>query len=359
MARQGLKITVIAPLTLHMAWRGKDPFYKTELTGGCLDIDLFRPRFLSVSNKQIFLWNTALIGFQSFCRAVGRVLKDRIVPRPNALYGHFLYLGGAAATRFGVAMGIPSFTMVGEGQLCSVKSFGFDRARRHFSHTTGFMPNSSCLARLLVDQLGVSKEQIGVFPNGINHRVFFPRDKFAMRSALGLPHDRFLVICVGHQDLQKGPVRVGEAIAGLEGVNGVFLGSGPNPPVAENIIYNDQVPHERIPEWLSAADAFVLPSTYEGSCNAALEAMSCGLPIVASRGDFNDDILNDLVSIRVDPLDVSAIRSAIIYLRDYPERRMQMGCAALKWSAKFDTDLRTQRMLEFMSERINGESEKE
>jgi glycosyltransferase involved in cell wall biosynthesis len=268
--------------------------------------------------------------------------------------GHFLYLGGAAATRLGAAMGIPAFPMVGEGQLNSVEDFGLERARRHFSAATAFLPNSSCLARPLEENLGVSQERIRVFPNGINHRVFFARDKRAMRNALGLPQDRFLVICVGHQDLQKGPVRVGEAIGGLEGVRGVFLGAGPNPPQAENILFNKPVPHERVPEWLSAADVFVLPSTYEGCCNAALEAMACGLPVISSIGEFNDDILNERVSIRVDPLDVSAIRSAIICLRDNPRMRDEMRRGALEWSARFDVDRRAQDILRFMEERIVG-----
>jgi glycosyltransferase involved in cell wall biosynthesis len=250
-------------------------------------------------------------------------------------------------------MGIPSFPMVGDGQLNSVRPFGLARARRHFSEATAFLPNSSAIARLLQDEMGVSEDRIGVFPNGIDHRVFFARDRMAMRAARGLPQDRFLVICVGHQDEQKGPCRVGEAIRGLAGVSGIFLGSGPNPPRADNIVFNAPVPHAQVPEWLSAADALVLPSTYEGSCNAALEAMACGLPVISSEGAFNDDILNPEVSIRVDPMDVAAIRAAIIRLRDNPDLRAKMGRAALRWSERFDVDQRARAVLAFMERRVH------
>lgn len=347
-------MTVIAPLALHLAWRGRDSFREVEQTNDGFKIDVFRPRYLSASRLQVLKWNTCQIGLESFCMAVRRVLRHMIKPRPDAFYGHFLYLGGAAATRFGLEMGIPSFVMVGEGELCSVEGFGIERALREFADTTAFLPNSSYLARLLREELGVSADRIGIFPNGINHRLFFPRDKMAMRKKLGLPQDRFLVVCVGHQDIQKGPVRVGEAIRGLEGVSGIFLGNGPNPPQADNILFNEPVQHERVSEWLSAADLFVLPSTFEGCCNSVLEAMSCGLPVISSIGEFNDDILTPDVSIRTDPLDVPAIRQSIIRIRDDAALRVRMPLAALKWADNFDIDNRARRMLEFMAERISN-----
>lgn len=79
--------------------------------------------------------------------------------------------------------------------------------------------------------------------------------------------------------------------------------------------------------------------------------MACGLPIISSIGEFNDDLLDDSMSIRVDPLDVPAIRRAIIKLRDHPERRANMAEAAQKRSRAFDVNERAHRMLAFMQER--------
>lgn len=347
LARQGVKVTVIAPLAIHLAWRGGDPLYEVEVTANGEGVEVFRPRYLSVSDRQLWKWNTRQIALVSFSIAASHVLRRRVTPRPDALYGHFLYLGGAAAARIGEEMAIPAFIMVGDGELNSVEGFGIDRARRDLSSATGFFPNSSCLARMLLEQLGVSSARIGAFPNGVDHRVFHPRDRITMRRKFGLSEDSVLVICVGHQDAQKGPTRVGEAIKGLTGVSGVFLGSGPNPPVSDNIVFNQPVPHDEVPEWLSVADIFVLPSTFEGCCNSALEAMACGLPVISSVGAFNDDILNPEVSIRVDPLDVPAIRRAIIRLRDDVGLRVRMGEAALRWSKNFDVDARAQRIIHF------------
>ncbi|WP_123539029.1 glycosyltransferase family 4 protein [Halosimplex salinum] len=49
------------------------------------------------------------------------------------------------------------------------------------------------------------------------------------------------------------------------------------------------VPHERVPTYMNAADAMLLPSEREGSPNAVKEALSCNLPVVATPvGDVPD-----------------------------------------------------------------------
>ena len=102
---------------------------------------------------------------------------------------------------------------------------------------------------------------------------------------------------------------------------------------------------------LSACDVFALPTLIEGSCNALVEAMACGLPIVSSAGEFNDDVLDDGMSIRIDPLDVPAIRQAIVRLRDDAPLRARMAAAALQRARLFDIDARARRILAFMAER--------
>ena len=107
-----------------------------------------------------------------------------------------------------------------------------------------------------------------------------------------------------------------------------------------------------MPDLLAAGDVFVLPTLVEGSCNALVEAMACGLPIVSSVGEFNDDLLADDMSIRVDPLDVAAIRAAIVRLRDDAALRARMAGAARERAQRFDVDRRAQNVLDFMARRI-------
>ena len=354
-ARQGVACTVIQPMPFQRAWRGKLHDYRLrEEAGPESFVDVFRPRFLSLSARDSFArlgpLNPSRFTLSRFCAAAERVLASQDL-RPDALYGHFLYLAGAAAVRAGRKFGVPAFPCVGEGELWTVRRFGLARARTDLAPACGFLANSTALKQTLVRDLHVPEAKIGVFPNGANLAFFKPMDRNAARERLGLPLDRFLVGSAGNFLYKKGIVRVGEAIEGLAGVSGVFAGSGPVPPTASNMALCRRVTHEEMPVLLSACDVFVLPTMIEGSCNALVEAMACGLPIVSSAGEFNDDVLADDMSIRIDPLDVPAIRQAIVRLRDDAALRARMAAAALQRARRFDIDDRARRMLAFMAER--------
>lgn len=358
LARQGVGCSVIQPVAVHEA-RGPSgcPHGEREDAGGGQEVDVYRPRFLSLSAREAFArlgpFNPSRFTLNRFAAAVRRTVRGLGI-RPDALYGHFLYLAGAAAVRVGDDLGIPAFPCVGEGELWTVRQFGTAHARKALAGARGFLANSSALKRTLVQQLGFSADRIGVFPNGTNLAAFKPLDRSAARARLGLPQDRFLVAAAGNFLEKKGIVRVGAAIEGLEGVSGVFAGSGPVPPTASNVALCRRVAHDDMPVLLSACDVFVLPTLVEGSCNALVEAMACGLPIVSSTGEFNDDVLDESMSLRVDPLDVAAIRRAIVRLRDDPALRARLAAAALRRSRDFDVDERARRVVDFIRARIHG-----
>ena len=102
--------------------------------------------------------------------------------------------------------------------------------------------------------------------------------------------------------------------------------------------------------WLSAADIFVLPTVAEGSCNAILEAMGCGLPVISSDIPSNREILDPSMSILVDPMNISQIKKAIVTLADDAYMRKTMGLAALKQSRGFGVRDRAQRILTWIKE---------
>ncbi|MGI6241173.1 MAG: glycosyltransferase [Candidatus Omnitrophota bacterium] len=353
-ARQGVKVTVISPLSIHRALVGRDPFRITEDAGEGVTITVFRPKFFSMSNYKIGPWNSFELTVSGIHRAAKRVLCEHMKTLPDAIYGHFMYPAGAVAVRLGAEFGIPAFPAAGEISLDTVFKIGVEKARKELSSATAFIANSSHLAGLMKRTLGIETHRIKVLPNGFNRRIFFPREKAAMRQKYSFPTDRFLVAFVGSFEKRKGPRRVARAIQNITGVSGVFVGGGNEVPQGDNVLFCRRVPHEQVPEILSACDLFVLPTTDEGCCNAIVEAMACGLPVISSTGAFNDEILNPEVSIRINPLDISAIHEAIIYLRDNPETRGTMSRAALAWSMQFDSDQRAQRILQFMTNRIES-----
>jgi teichuronic acid biosynthesis glycosyltransferase TuaC len=361
-ARQGVRCTVIQPVAFHERVNRKDlPFYTIEQASGGMVVQVFRPFFVSLSSRTSFArfgkLNPGLITLWSFIRAVKRIIKN-MADRPDVLYGHFLYLAGAAALKVGKELRIPAFPGMGESvkpgnNIWTTAQFAEETAKNTFSDIRGLIVNSSLLKKMSSVQLSIPETQIGVFPNGIDPSRFYPRDKVLMRKRYGLPLSVFLVGCVGHFSHRKGQQRILDAMTGLENSGVLFIGGGvPNSSFVP-ICFNQVVSHEKVPELLSACDAFVLPTTGEGSSNAIVEAMACGLPIVSSSGEFNDDLLTDDMSIRINPLNVNEIRKAICTLHHDPALRADMAEAALKRSRQFDINDRTRRILNFMTEKMN------
>jgi glycosyltransferase involved in cell wall biosynthesis len=89
----------------------------------------------------------------------------------------------------------------------------------------------------------------------------------------------------------------------VPGTNLVVIGDGPERTnlerlvdeagVAEAVNFVGQVPHERMPLYLRAADVFVLYSGYEGLPHIVLEAMAAGVPVVASRKGGIPEVVTD------------------------------------------------------------------
>ncbi|MBX3423893.1 MAG: glycosyltransferase [Pirellulaceae bacterium] len=350
--RLGTSCTVVAPIPLHKALGRSDLCKDEYIDYANGQLRVLRPTYLSVGTHGRFSFmgrfNPGRSTFLLFEHAVRSAIKKHSI-QPDAIYGHFLYFAGAAAVRVGSRLNVPAFPCVGEGELWSIRWYGKRTAQRDLAGAAGFLTVNSDLAKTLREDLHFRSQPIGIFPNGADLKKFFPRDRQQSRIELGLPQDKFLVASVGNFLEQKGVNRVGQAIDGLPGVAGVFAGSGPVPPVCQNVALCGRVSHEDMPKLLSACDVFVLPTLIEGSCNAIIEAMACGLPIISSDSAFNDDFLDDSLSVRVHPLDIAAIREAVVRLRDNSQWRKQLAVNSLKKAQHFDVNQRARNMLAFMS----------
>ena len=79
--------------------------------------------------------------------------------------------------------------------------------------------------------------------------------------------------------------------------------------------------------FLQTLDVFVLPSFAEGTPNSIIEAMACGVPVVASAVGGVPDILLPDAGILFPPGDVEALTAALISMIDDPDLRSRMGAA--------------------------------
>ena len=184
------------------------------------------------------------------------------------------------------------------------------------------------VSRALADKaraLGAGKDRVHLLYNGVDGARFRPGDKAAARDALGLQPDARLVIYVGNLKESKGCLDLLEAfpavLARHPQARLAFVGSGPAGPVLERRARQLGVadcvqlagarPHEELPTWMQAADLLALPSHNEGVPNVVLEAMACGLPVVASDVGGIPEVLPKHAGVLVPAHDQLALARAL------------------------------------------------
>ncbi len=348
MARQGVVCSVIAPIRLFdMLRAGRREIrisYDESIDGN--PIKLIRPHFLSFSKKRLFGINTGQWTYWRYRKACDKAIQYVDFPI-NVVFGHFLYPGGATAAHLGRRLGIPAFVRVGESGDWSVSSVAVETARQEFRIISGMVANSSAIAQRMVTDLEIPPAKILTEANGVDRGLFYPRDRHQIRARLGVSHERFLIAFVGHFDERKGPNRLLAAVQGLADVGLIFIGAGPIPLEDSRIVHKGRVLHEQVPEYLSAADIFVLPTLAEGSCNAVLEALACGLPVVSSNREFNWGAVDETCGILVEPTDIHQIRDAILALKENHAFRERLREGALKRAKELDIDNSAGRILDW------------
>ena len=351
-ADMGNIVTVVYPIPAFVELFDKRRFYKSKWvrkTSKNGSINVLCPRFFSASDKVFLGIETKKLAYRSFQRAVIKSLTNN-KGLPDVLYGHFLP-SGCQAGDIGKKMSIPSFCAFGESSLWSIKGWNIDEIRDSLSKLSGIVSVSTENKRILIEQELFREKDIEVFPNGVDHSLFKSKNKQAIRAKYGFPEDAFIGIYTGAFNNDKGVLRAQEASILAEKTYMIYIGDGQLKPEGSNILFRRRLEHEKIPEYLNAADFFILPTKAEGCCNAIIEAMACGLPIISSDGAYNDDILSEEYAIRTNPEDIPAMTEAIRRLRDDSIQRNKMSIAAITASNQFDIQRRACAILDFIQKK--------
>lgn len=348
-ARQGVSCSVIAPNSV-VSNRRICPKVTHEGPEGAASVTVYRPNILSFSGWKL---GGKPISRLIRRRAVERALR-RLPQQPDLIYGHF-WVSGWMGARYAKEHGIPLFVATGESNIAQMFPPSADN-RSFLDDVRGVVAVSEKNKRESVALHYTTAERCEVFPNGVDLSIFHPMEQTAARERLRIEKEAFVVIFVGSFIERKGAHRLSEAIGMITGkrVFSIFVGEeGDCKPSCENILYCGKVKHEELPLYLNAADAFVLPTLKEGCCNAIVEAMACGLPIISSDMDFNDGLLDERNAIRVDPMNVEALAQAIVRLRDDKMLRRQMGAESLRRAQSLRIADRAAAILQFITTKMN------
>jgi glycosyltransferase involved in cell wall biosynthesis len=161
--------------------------------------------------------------------------------------------------------------------------------------------------RLLLSQLGVPQEKMVLVPNGVNIQEYMGlhRSQSILRQ---LHTDGPILLYVGRIDWNKRVDRIVEALPAIlrhfpsaklvvvgpdyaDSVSGLINASRRH-NVESSLVVTGNVTKQRLLEFYSVADVFILPSSYEGFGLSMLEAMCSGVPVVVSSSGGPGDILS-------------------------------------------------------------------
>ena len=354
----GHQVVVVAPQSLTNKYIRRHPlipYYRKFETGKGGIVEIFTPKYLTIGTFPVL---GDKINYGLFNRSVVNTLKGLNGKYHFDLcYGHFWY-SAYAAFPFCQKNNIPLFVASGESVIQINHIITQSKLRSLASYISGVICVSTKNKMESIQKCFVDEEKCKVFPNSIDSSLFYFKDKKEeLRAKFGFSNSDFIVAFTGAFIHRKGAKRVSDALTQINDPNikAIFIGAGSEEePNYNRTIFKGRVEHDLIPDYLNCADIFVLPTLKEGCCNAIVEALACGLPIVSSDELFNYDILDKSNSILVNPLDVDGIKNAIISLKEDSNLYCLLSQGALHQATDLNIVNRALRISEFIKQNINN-----
>jgi glycosyltransferase involved in cell wall biosynthesis len=184
---------------------------------------------------------------------------------------------------------------------------------------------------------------------GVDLARFRPGDTTAARRAWGIGRDEFVVGCIARFKPRKGLLELVEAVAKvravLPGVRLILAGTTSSASreyaarlrarittlgLSGRVRVVEDCGHDQIAGLLHACDVYAQPSHVEGLGLAVVEAMACGVPVVASDTDGLREIVRPGVTgLMVPAGDAAGIAEAVLQLAQQPPLRARLARAGL------------------------------
>jgi len=279
--------------------------------------------------------------------ACARLLREF---RPDVVHAHFAVPAGAIAWLLRRRYGIPYAIYMGGSDVPGANPGRYRRLYplltpfiRRFFREASFVSGASQRLIDLARAVHPSSDYAFI-PNGADLQRF--------RPASPPPEPPVRILSVGRLIPRKGFQHLIEALPRViaESGPGVMLqivGTGDYEAelrrlavslgVADHVEFLGAIPYDQLHHTYADAHIFAMVSLAEGMPLALLEAMACGLPVVASRVAGNEDVVEDGdCGYLVTPEDVGEIAEALSHLVNDPGLRRTMGQRSRALSCAYD-----------------------
>ena len=312
-------------------------------------IEVHRPRFFSV--PRLFKRFDGLLMALGCALTVRRLIHEQDI---NVIDAHFGYPDGYAGRCLARWFRLPMVLTLRGKEARQAGSYVRGALATAVREADRVVTVSSALRDVAIE-LGADPGRVQTIGNGIDLAKFRPMPRADARRLLGLPLDALVLVTVGTLVERKGFHRVIELMPRLLSATPrlhylVIGGAGPEGDNAEDlrslvarlglqerVHFLGPMPPQALHMPLSAADLFVLPSRYEGWANVLLEAMACGLPVVATDVGGNAQVVANASLGRIVPFgDADALVSALneaLHI-DWDRRTLRAYAESNSWEAR-------------------------
>jgi glycosyltransferase involved in cell wall biosynthesis len=205
------------------------------------------------------------------------------------------------------------------------------------THMADYWIAASTFTRTSLVANGIPQERIHVAPYGVNTDRFRPREVMRSHS------NRLRLLFVGSVGQRKGIRYLLEAMQHVptKDVQLVLCGQVVEeisrlPGFSSDVIVRGRVSDSELLEEYQSADIFVLPSLAEGFGHVLLEALACGLPVIASTNTAGPDIVDEgQDGFIVAPSDSGAIAARIQWFLAHRRELLEMSGNARRKATLF------------------------
>lgn len=230
--------------------------------------------------------------------------------------------------------------------------------RWYYNKADKVLAVSNKVAEVLHDDLRVPKNKIEVFYNAIDMKRYqaTAQEKRAARTRLGIPKDDFMVLGNGQVQPRKRLDTFVAMAKAMPDVRFVWVGGIPfkrlgadydhmkqlMDTVPANVEITGVIPHEKVRDYLLAANVFCLPAEQENHPMCVLEAAGAGLPIVLRDiKEYDDTFRGDALLCATDEEFIAAVTK----LRENNVFYKQQQAGTQMIAKRFDSHAAAERLV--------------
>ena len=184
---------------------------------------------------------------------------------------------------------------------------------------------------------GYSPNSIVSISNGVDINSYrASENKKTLKNKMGIGDEK-VIIYTGRLSKEKGLdflIRSWTKLTTDTPVKLYILGDGPDKSALEHLIKKHKLEKQvtilpgvdEVREYLCMSDIFVMPSQFEGLSNSILEAMVCGLPVVATRVEGNEELIDDgITGLLIEKDNEISMANAISSLLTNPDKAYRLS----------------------------------